>query len=903
MTYRYFELPKIPDLTLSKYESQDESGVDGVLKQIRSFWRLMNRRGRLMKEGYQLFYEYDPARPVGKRLRIGIRIDSQRNDPAFVDETIASSPISPYFTLEPMKEEAARELASRRYRYTAHLLKNERFLDSMNPEDPTRYYLVSQWEMNEGARLYSMMKLLTAIDRPCLYCVSIYPVDMTLRMRDNLSTIMPALQRATRIQVKKSANAVGMGEKDENANTALEAYKELIDNLDTTPHFLVDVQVLADDADLASYVLDTAASEALTEGAHDIYCTEENFSLADITRANFVTSASGDAPDQLGDLPHLYLLEELSCFGVFPALYPGEFVDCPKETLPKLEAQGLVLGEDEEGHTIRFPLKNLSKHAFLAGVPGSGKTNSMMHLITSMHVDYGIPVLILEPAKHEYRVLTSVPGMEDVALFSPSARTQFPLHINPFQFPVGMTLAEHIRNLLSVFEGAFTLEPPMPFLLDRSVDEVYRDHNWLPAMVNTGTLTYPTLQELYTKLEKKLEETDYGDEVRGNLKSALQVRIGSLLTREMGDVFDVPYSSVSPEKWLKQSAIIELESMGPGPANFLTLMLATLIRETLKIETYVKPEDGRPRHVMFFEEAHNLIGPESVPQPGANADPKVAATGFIVKMLAEVRALGEGIVIADQLPTAMAPEVIKNTSLKIGLRITAQDDRGLLGGTMSADEVQLERMGVFSPGHALCSYEPLLKPFEIQIPEFKFKDNNGETEHLLGYLVDRKVYMDALDKSLQISMGKWDRRLAQLKKDFAEFDKNALELGRKVVQAERREKETGTVDRELAAKLFLEYQNMQNRQPKLVEEIQNCILDVFSYRSMTFPIRIQVGKRRLTGEEAAFYKQYGQSLDNALLSRTAYFKEFKTRMQQLKYVLQDQQLEKLKIRMEQFSNL
>ena len=231
MTYRYFELPKIPDLTLSKYESQDESGVDGVLKQIRSFWRLMNRRGRLMKEGYQLFYEYDPARPVGKRLRIGIRIDSERNDPAFVDETVASSPISPYFTLEPMKEEAARELASRRYRYTAHLLKNERFLDSMNPEDPTRYYLVSQWEMNEGARLYSMMKLLTAIDRPCLYCVSIYPVDMTLRMRDNLSTIMPALQRATRIQVKKSANAVGMAEKDENANTALEAYKELIDNI------------------------------------------------------------------------------------------------------------------------------------------------------------------------------------------------------------------------------------------------------------------------------------------------------------------------------------------------------------------------------------------------------------------------------------------------------------------------------------------------------------------------------------------------------------------------------------------------------------------------------------------------------------------------------------------------
>ena len=661
----------------------------------------------------------------------------------------------------------------------------------------------------------------------------------------------------------------------------------------------MDVQVLADDRDLASYVLDTAASEALEEGAHDINPAKENFSLGDITRDNFLTSASEDAPDLLVDLPHLYLLEELSCFAVFPALYPGEFVDCPKETLPKLEAQGLVLGEDEEGHTIRFPLKNLSKHAFLAGVPGSGKTNSMMHLITSMHVGYDIPVLILEPAKHEYRVLTSVPGMEDVALFSPSARTQFPLHINPFQFPTGMTLAEHIRNLLSVFEGAFTLEPPMPFLLDQAVDEVYRDHNWLPAMINKGKLTYPTLRELYDKLEKKLEETDYGDEVRGNLKSALQVRIGSLLTREMGDVFDVPYSSVSPEKWLKQSAIIELESMGPGPANFLTLMLATLIRETLKIETYDKPEDGRPRHVMFFEEAHNLIGPESVPQPGANADPKVAATGFVVKMLAEVRALGEGIVIADQLPTAMAPEVIKNTSLKIGLRITAQDDRGLLGGTMSADEVQLERMGVFSPGHALCSYEPLLKPFEIQIPEFKFKDNNGETEHLLEYLVDRKVFMDTLEKSLQISMGKWNLRLQKLKNEFDDFHKRRTDFMERIDQAVREEDARGTVDRGYAAKLTIEQDALIKEQGRIVDELQDCILEVTAYRSMTIPIRIAVGKRRLTGDAALFYKQYENAVETAWRDRTAYYKQFR---KELIFPLRDGQAENVVIRMQQFNN-
>ena len=66
-----------------------------------------------------------------------------------------------------------------------------------------------------------------------------------------------------------------------------------------------------------------------------------------------------------------------------------------------------------------------------------------------------------------------------------------------------------------------------------------------------------------------------------------------------------------------------------------------------------------------MEEAHNLIAAESQVDDPQNSNPKVAATAYIVKMLAEVRALREGIIIADQLPTAMAPEVIKNTNIKL----------------------------------------------------------------------------------------------------------------------------------------------------------------------------------------------------------------------------------------------
>lgn len=196
------------------------------------------------------------------------------------------------------------------------------------------------------------------------------------------------------------------------------------------------------------------------------------------------------------------------------------------------------------------------------------------------------------------------------------------------------------------------------------------------------------------------------------------MRIGSLLRREMKDIFDVKHSTFSPEEWLKHPVIVELESLGEGPANFVTLLLCTLIRETLKASPRAD-EEKVVRHIIFIEEAHNLIAPEAQVASGQDSNPKIAATAYIVKMLAEVRALREGIIIADQLPTAMAPEVIKNTNIKLIHRLTSIDDRQLIGSTMSASGIQLEHVAVYRPGEALMSYEGLQRPFELRIQEQK----------------------------------------------------------------------------------------------------------------------------------------------------------------------------------------
>jgi hypothetical protein len=48
---------------------------------------------------------------------------------------------------------------------------------------------------------------------------------------------------------------------------------------------------------------------------------------------------------------------------------------------------------------------------------------------------------------------------------------------------------------------------------------------------------------------------------------------------------------------------------------------------------------------------------------------------------------------------------MKNTGLKILHRMTAVDDRNMVGATMSATPAQLEHVGAYDKGEALIFYE------------------------------------------------------------------------------------------------------------------------------------------------------------------------------------------------------
>ena len=72
------------------------------------------------------------------------------------------------------------------------------------------------------------------------------------------------------------------------------------------------------------------------------------------------------------------------------------------------------------GPPYSVSLPALSRHLFIAGVTGSGKTNTSLRLLQGLHAQH-VPFLVIEPAKREYRELALALGGDPARSGRPAA--------------------------------------------------------------------------------------------------------------------------------------------------------------------------------------------------------------------------------------------------------------------------------------------------------------------------------------------------------------------------------------------------------------------------------------------------------------------------------------------------
>lgn len=392
------------------------------------------------------------------------------------------------------------------------------------------------------------------------------------------------------------------------------------------------------------------------------------------------------------------------------------------QDLDKLITLGQVMFTGRSDNDIvdnpyQFEVDDLNRHGMVIGVTGGGKTNTSKHLLMALWNKKRRPFLVVESAKREYWELMNLSGFEDMMLFTlgletPSVSIRY--RINPFEVVGDTSLQTHIDYLLSTFKAAFELFPPMPYVLETSVYEIYTDRGWniVTSTNEHGLAEYPTLLDLYRKIDPVTDRLGYNAEAASNTKAALKARINSLMIGGKGAMMNAK-RSVPIEKLLSTPTVLELEDLGDDDTKaFVIGLLLVQLYEYRK--TVHKVGQGKFVHLMMIEEAHRLL--KNVPETGGAANPRAKSVEFFCNLLAEIRSYGQGFLIADQIPTKLAPDTIKNTNLKIVHRIVAEEDRQAIGKAMNMTEEQIYYLSGLRRGFAAVYAEGDSHPKLVKFP-------------------------------------------------------------------------------------------------------------------------------------------------------------------------------------------
>lgn len=391
---------------------------------------------------------------------------------------------------------------------------------------------------------------------------------------------------------------------------------------------------------------------------------------------------------------------------------------------------------NQTNQSYRILQANLPKHLAVFGLTGSGKTNTVHHLLWQLWKNDHIPFLVIEPAKAEYRALATMDEFKDDLLVISAGidrTTACPLRLNPFDFEPGsdtdanrVHVLTHIDRLKATFNASFPMYASMPYILEEAILEVYQERGWnLGRSENRFVDIYnhdfrdylPTLRDLYWKVDDVVKRKGYFQEQQMNIQAALKARLSSLLVGAKGTMLDTARSLPSKDLF-ERPVVIELENLGDDDEKaFLMGLLVSRLYEWRKA-TFTNIPNHPLRHVLVVEEAHRLLA--NIPDTSANMEvgnSRGKAVASFVDMLSEIRSYGEGVIVVDQLPSRVSPNIVKGTGTKIVHRLLANDDRESVGGTMGLTDEQIADMSLLRTGECIISQDGDLKAFQVLVPK------------------------------------------------------------------------------------------------------------------------------------------------------------------------------------------
>jgi len=340
----------------------------------------------------------------------------------------------------------------------------------------------------------------------------------------------------------------------------------------------------------------------------------------------------------------------------------------------------------------------------------------------------------------------------DLEIYTPGDESVSPFRLNPMDRDNGISKDEKIDNILSCIKAAIPIEGSLPALIGEALEQVYEDH--------PNSEKPPLLADLVKATEKVLLAKRYSPDTYSDFRAALDARIGVLTRRSIGKIFQCRHSVPRIDHLMNTCAVIEFNRFHEEQTCLGVLFLLTNIREYLK---FAPKSHKIPRYVIIIEEAHNIVGQTDYAVPSSEiANPKAFAAEYVVRMLLELRAIGVGIVIVDQFPSGIAPEVIKSTSSKLAFRQVAKDDREELGASMIFGDIELEDIARLKAGEAYFITEGYHGPRKIVTPNLYEKYDLSDpvfNQNILPYLTNDQWYRNVFEERIIAELSMLNERM------------------------------------------------------------------------------------------------------------------------------------------------
>ncbi|MCX5302933.1 DUF87 domain-containing protein [Streptomyces sp. NBC_00160] len=383
----------------------------------------------------------------------------------------------------------------------------------------------------------------------------------------------------------------------------------------------------------------------------------------------------------------------------------------------------------------------LNRHAFVCGATGSGKSQTVRSLLTALSTHARpVPWLAVEPAKAEYARmagrLAACDGPESarrVTVIRPGDVDVAPASLNPLEPEPGFPLQSHVDLVRALFEAAFQAAEPFPQVLARALSQCYTAAGWdlvtgeprplhkpkfeLAEPDEPRTAVYPNLGDLQATARQVVEMIGYGKEITADVRGFVDVRMGSLRVGTPGRFFEGGHP-LDIAGLLAGNVVLELETI-TSDQDKAFLIGAVLIRIVEHLRVHHGAGGVPLRHVLVVEEAHRLL-------KNVDSGPAAAAVELFASLLAEIRAYGEGVVVVEQIPSKILPDVIKNSALKVMHRLPAEDDRRAVGATMNLHQEQSENVVALPPGHAAVASDGMDRPVLTAVPHGEHDESTKE---------------------------------------------------------------------------------------------------------------------------------------------------------------------------------